>query len=231
MQDADTFGLGQMPKVDPIIASFVSLQKVLRPNVHCPRPQLSDYGLSSYTGIYNTAACMGRIGNSLSHLMLALSQSLSLLECATTQDLTYATLQSIAFMTRELGQGLCQHSHRHADKSGLHNHPCLRPVGKHWGTFRESSDNSLAQLHNRHQSTVSRRIRPDSSLQTWGEFHHLAYSTDRPLGPWIAAFSVFSSPADSRRSQPQHLERSLRVRTICSATPGTWTAIISGPKR
>ncbi len=23
MQDADTFGLGQMPKVDPIIASFV----------------------------------------------------------------------------------------------------------------------------------------------------------------------------------------------------------------
>ncbi|ROL50131.1 hypothetical protein DPX16_15172 [Anabarilius grahami] len=40
MQDADTYGLGQIPKVDLIIASFVvSPEEVLRPNVRCPRPQ------------------------------------------------------------------------------------------------------------------------------------------------------------------------------------------------
>ncbi len=105
MQDADTFGLGQMPKVDPIIASFVlSPEEVLRPNVHCPLSQcrITDDLLIQ---AYNTAARMGRMGNSLSHLMLALSQSLQSSGSDTpTQDLSDATLQSIALMRRELGR-------------------------------------------------------------------------------------------------------------------------------
>jgi hypothetical protein len=105
MQDADTYGLGQMPKVDPFIASFVlSPEEVLRPNVRCPRPQcrITDDHLIQ---AYNTAARMGRIGNSLSHIMLALSQSLqSSGSDPFNQNLSDASLQAIAFMTRELGR-------------------------------------------------------------------------------------------------------------------------------
>ncbi|KAL0148966.1 hypothetical protein M9458_055770, partial [Cirrhinus mrigala] len=56
MQDADTYGLGQMPKVDPIIASFVLFpEEVLRPTVRCPLPQcrITDDHLIQ---AYNTAA-------------------------------------------------------------------------------------------------------------------------------------------------------------------------------
>ncbi len=65
-----------MPKVDPIIASFVlSPEEVLRPNVLCPHPQcrITDDLLIQ---AHNTAARKGHIGNSLFHLKLALSQSL-----------------------------------------------------------------------------------------------------------------------------------------------------------
>lgn len=66
----------------------------------------------------------------LSPILLALSQSLqSSGSDAIIQDLSDAMLQSIAFLTRELGRLMS--THRHADKSGLHNHPCLRPVGEH----------------------------------------------------------------------------------------------------
>lgn len=70
-----THSLGQMPKVDSFIASFIiSPEEAWRPNARCPRPQsrITDDLLSQ---AYNTAARMGRIENSLCHLMLALSQS------------------------------------------------------------------------------------------------------------------------------------------------------------
>lgn len=76
MQEAESYGLGQMPEVDPFIASFIlSPKEALRPNARCPRPQcrITDALLIQ---AYNTAAYMDRIENSLSHLMLALSQSL-----------------------------------------------------------------------------------------------------------------------------------------------------------
>lgn len=74
MQDAAKFGLSCMPAVEPTITSpIISPKEAMRPDTRCPRPQcqvmddlLDDDG----------AACMGHIGNSLSHLMLALSASL-----------------------------------------------------------------------------------------------------------------------------------------------------------
>ncbi len=69
MKEAESYGLGQMPEVDPFIASFIlSPEEALRPNARCPRPQcrITDALLIQ---AYNTTARMGRIGNSLSHLM------------------------------------------------------------------------------------------------------------------------------------------------------------------
>ncbi len=96
MQDADKFGLGQrLIQLSPLL--FSSPEEVLRPNVRCPCPQcrITDDLLIQAC----KAVCMGRIGNSLSHLMLALSQSFQSSGSDTpTQDLSDATLKSIAFI-------------------------------------------------------------------------------------------------------------------------------------
>lgn len=62
-----------------IAALIVSPDEVLRPDTRCPRPQcrVTDDLLSK---AYDAAACMGPMGNSMSHLMLALSASLQEVE-------------------------------------------------------------------------------------------------------------------------------------------------------
>ena len=91
--------------IEPTIASLiVAPEEVLRPNARCPKPQcrITDDLL---TKCYDTAARMGRIGNSLSHLILALSQSLQSSSAdASVQSLSDTSLQAFAFMTRELGR-------------------------------------------------------------------------------------------------------------------------------
>lgn len=65
-----------MPAVDASIVSLiVSTDEAIRSDVRCRRPQcrITDDFL---TKGYNIAAQMGLIGNSLSHLVLALSQTL-----------------------------------------------------------------------------------------------------------------------------------------------------------
>nr|WPK86714.1 NLRC3-like protein 49 [Sebastes schlegelii] len=98
MQEAGSYGLDRMGPVEPAIASLiVSPDEALRTDARCPRPQcrLTD----------DRAARMGRMGNSFSHLILALSQSLQ--ETGTdpaAQTLSDASLQAFAFMSRELGR-------------------------------------------------------------------------------------------------------------------------------
>ncbi|KAL7403275.1 hypothetical protein ABVT39_027118, partial [Epinephelus coioides] len=105
MKDAAQYGLDRMPAIDASIASLiVSPDEALRPNARCPRPQcrVTDDLL---TKSYDIAARMGRIGNSLSHLVLALSQTLQNTGAdAQAQGLSDASLQVFAFMTRELGR-------------------------------------------------------------------------------------------------------------------------------
>ncbi|MEQ2176905.1 hypothetical protein GOODEAATRI_032969 [Goodea atripinnis] len=56
---------------------------------------------------YDSSAQMGRIGNSLSHLLLGLSSSLESVPLdQSTQGLLDASLQAFALMTRELGRTL-----------------------------------------------------------------------------------------------------------------------------
>ena len=94
-----------MPPVEPTIASLILVpDQALRPDARCPRPQcrVTDDLLSK---AYDAAARMGQIGNSLSHLMLALSTSLQQAAVEPSmQDISDASLQAFALMSRELGR-------------------------------------------------------------------------------------------------------------------------------
>lgn len=104
MQDVAKFDLSRIPTVEPTIASpIVSPEEAMRPDTRCPRPQcqVTDYLLCK---AYDGAARMGRIGNSLSHLMLALSASLQHTAVdASSTSLSDASLQAFALMSRSLG--------------------------------------------------------------------------------------------------------------------------------
>lgn len=105
MNNAAEAGLDHMPAVEPAIASLiVSPEEALRPTVRCPRPQcrVTDDLL---TRTYNAGARAGRLGNSLAHLMFALSASLQ--EGSASADsvcFSDAALQAFALITRELGR-------------------------------------------------------------------------------------------------------------------------------
>ncbi|XP_020780058.2 uncharacterized protein LOC110159790 [Boleophthalmus pectinirostris] len=105
MRDPHVFGLGHMPAVEPAVASLiVPPEETLRTNARCPRPQcrVTDDLLCK---AYDMGARMGRIGNSLSHLLLGLSVSLEALPVdQPTQGLLDASLQAFALMSRELGR-------------------------------------------------------------------------------------------------------------------------------
>ena len=105
MQDAAKYGRGRMPAVEPAIASLiVAPEETLRQDARCPRPQcrVTDNLLSK---AYDAGARMGRIGNSLSHLMLAVSASLQQgVPDASVGTFSDASLHAFALMTRELGR-------------------------------------------------------------------------------------------------------------------------------
>jgi len=105
MQDPAKVGLGRMPPIEPAIASLIlAPDEALRPDARCPLPQcrVTDELLCK---AYDAAARMGRIGNSLSHLMLAASASLQQAPAEPSLlGLSDASLQAFALMTRELGR-------------------------------------------------------------------------------------------------------------------------------
>ena len=104
MQDAAKFGLGRMPAVEPTVAALiVSPDEALRLNARCPSPQcrVTDDLLSK---AYDAAARMGRIGNSMSHLMLTLSACLqeAMLDTS-SHNVSDVSLQAFALLSREVG--------------------------------------------------------------------------------------------------------------------------------
>ena len=105
MANADSYGLDRLAPIEPAIASLVvSPDEALRTDARCPRPQcrITDDLL---TRSYNIAARVGRLGNSLSHFVLALSQTIRGSNAdPSAQTLSDASLQTFAYMTRELGR-------------------------------------------------------------------------------------------------------------------------------
>ncbi|MEQ2182865.1 hypothetical protein GOODEAATRI_026665, partial [Goodea atripinnis] len=105
MHESIKAGLGRMTAVEPTVASLiVSPDEALRPDVRCPRTQCraTDDLLCK---AYNAGARAGRPGNSMAHLMFALSASLQDAGGATAAvGFSDAALQAFALMTRELGR-------------------------------------------------------------------------------------------------------------------------------
>lgn len=87
MENAEAVGLG-LPAVKPSVACLiVAPEEALTPDAKCPSSQcrVTDNYICK---AYDTAARIGRLGNTLSHLPLALSTS----------------LQAFAFQTKEMGR-------------------------------------------------------------------------------------------------------------------------------
>lgn len=105
MHNAAAAGLDRIPAVEPGVASLiVSPEEALRQDVRCPRPQcrITD---DLICRAYNSGARAGRLGNSLAHLMFALSASLpSVDNAATAIGFSDGALQAFALLTRELGR-------------------------------------------------------------------------------------------------------------------------------
>ncbi|MED6243662.1 hypothetical protein ATANTOWER_024655 [Ataeniobius toweri] len=117
MQEASRFVLGQIPAVESVIASLIPSDESLLPNARYSWPQccVTDDLLCT---AYDSGARMGRLANSLSHLMLGLSSSLESVPLdQSTQGMVDESLQAFALMTRELGQTLSMqvHARRQAD--------------------------------------------------------------------------------------------------------------------
>ena len=105
MRDAPSYGLDRMPTIEPALAALIlSPDEALRPDARCPRPQcrLTDDFIAKS---YDAAARAACIGNSLSHLTLAMSKTLQSSGAEQeVQDLSEASLQAFAYMSRELGR-------------------------------------------------------------------------------------------------------------------------------
>ena len=97
MRDAPSYGLDRMPTIEPALATLIlSPDEALRPDARCPRPQCcltDDFIVKSY----DAAARAARIGNSLSHHTLAMSEMLQSSGAEQeVQDLSEASLQAFA---------------------------------------------------------------------------------------------------------------------------------------
>lgn len=105
MHNSTAAGLDQIPAVEPGVASLiVSPEEALRLDARCPQPQcrITDGYISR---AYSSGARAGRLGNSLAHLMFALSASLQGIDGAVAANtFSDAALQAFALMTRELGR-------------------------------------------------------------------------------------------------------------------------------
>ena len=116
MEGAEAVGLLHMPAVEPAVAALiVSPEEAMKSDPRCPSAQCKvtdDYVCKAY----NTAARIGRLGNTLSHFLLALSTSLQDAQVDdSTRDICDASLQTFACQTRELGRLMSTlvHTRRH----------------------------------------------------------------------------------------------------------------------
>lgn len=104
MQDPDMVGLGSMPSIEPSVAALiVSPDEALRENVRCPNVECrrTDELLSR---AYNSTASLGRVSNSLAHMLVALHSSLSEVSSdPLVSELTELALQAMGVVANHCG--------------------------------------------------------------------------------------------------------------------------------
>ena len=105
MADAESHGLADMPAIDTCIAALVvSPDEALRPHPRCPSVECRRTD-ELLTKAHNTATRVGRLSNSLAHLMLALQASPP--EQSTervTEELLNTALQTIGYIAQDTGR-------------------------------------------------------------------------------------------------------------------------------
>lgn len=199
MRNAAGVGLDGMPAVEPAIASLiVSPEEALRQNVRCPRPQcrVTDDLL---TRAYNAGARAGRLGNSLAHLLFALSASLQEeAGAASATGFSDAALQAFALMTRELGRvmsfliqtrrqvWLAQSALTEACRRALRSIP-VEPGVLFGSAALEALERTIQARQTRHQLSALSRTMPPPRRSRGPAAGHSARPQPRTL-PQVANF-------------------------------------------
>lgn len=214
MHDAARVGLGHMPAIEPAIASLiVSPDEALRQNARCPSPQcrVTDDLL---TRAYDAGARAGRIGNSLSHIMLALSASLQANSVdVVPRSLSDASLYAFGLITRELGRmmsilvqtrrqvWLAQANLTEASRRTLRSLP-VEPGELFGSAALEALERTIQAGHTRQQLLGLRRRMPPPSRAP----------SNRSGGPSIAPRARLPPPAHSsdRRGPQRPVQRLTR---------------------
>ncbi|KAJ8277658.1 hypothetical protein GJAV_G00078190 [Gymnothorax javanicus] len=107
MQNAASYGLDRLPNIELADAALaLTPGEAFRPDARCPLPQChmtDDQIIRSY----DTAAQISCIDNSMSHLILALSNTLqTLVADHSAQSLSESSLQAFLYLSRELDKSL-----------------------------------------------------------------------------------------------------------------------------
>ncbi|MEQ2289660.1 hypothetical protein AMECASPLE_035494 [Ameca splendens] len=103
MHESVKAGSDRMPPVEPSVASLiVSPDEALHPDVRCPQTKcrVTDDLLWK---AYNAGVHASRLGNSLAHLMFALSASFQDAGATAAVGFSNAAMQAFVLMTKELG--------------------------------------------------------------------------------------------------------------------------------
>ncbi len=175
---------------------------------------------------------MGRIGNSLSHLMLALSQSLqSMGDDPSIQNTSDASLQAFAFMSRELGSlmstltparrqvWLAQSPLSETCRKTLHDIPVV--PGQLFGpAAQETLEHSVQMNKTRQELGNLRRAPPSLVRQDFRgrypvRFHPLVHSG---TAQWNQSRQV-ERPAQYSRAQDQQFNQTYRGRALGQCPP------------
>ena len=208
MHDPAAVGLDCMPSVEPVVSSLVvSPDESLNRDTRCPRPQCRLTDDLLIRG-YNAGARAGRIGNSLSHLLLALSSSLP--EGGANTDATAlcdASLEAFGLMTRELGRmmsimvqarrqvWLSQANLNERARKTLQGLPVV-PGTVFGPAAQEALDRTIQAGQTRQQLVALRRGAPANRPPT-----------GRGRGYYSAALGAPPPPDYSRDQRPQHFAR------------------------
>lgn len=106
MAEPSAAGLGPMPPVEPAVVSLVvSPDEALRTDPRCPSPECRRTD-NLVCWAYNTQATMGRVLNTMAHVLLALQTTIQPSSDAAMSDLVDTALQGIGALAKQCGKSM-----------------------------------------------------------------------------------------------------------------------------
>lgn len=106
MAEPSATGLGPMPPVEPAVVSLVvSPDEALRTDPRCPSPECRRTD-NLVCRAYNTQATMGRVLNTMAHVLLALQTTIQPSSDAAMSELVDTALQGIGALAKQCGKSM-----------------------------------------------------------------------------------------------------------------------------